>query len=362
MPKNKLLTKAFTFQGKRYYVRAKTETDLAVKTAIRRKELEDGKQTVDGNTIMAVWGEKWLYTYKKNDVSSRWFADIKRIVNNIVLVEIGKMRIKDVRQSHLKTIINKYSGYSRSYQKQIKNIIHEMLEDAKKNRMILENPADSLTLPQAAEVQKRRSITDCEREHILKVCETHRGGLFLKIMLNCGLRPSEVARLQWKDVDLKEKELHVVGKTKTKASKRTVPIPELFACEIIKGEPFDLVCTNTIGGKLTRSATYQMWESFIYHLNISMGCETYRRSLVPPFRVADDLVMYNLRHTYCTDLEKADVPINIARVLMGHSSISVTAQIYTHADEKTIAKARDKINQYQGVAPAVAPSSVIVGE
>jgi len=152
----------FTHDGKRYDVRAKTEKELAVKIALKRKELEEGRQTVDGNTIMAVWGEKWLLTYKKNDVSARWFEAIQRIVKNIILMEIGTMKIKDVRQSHLKTIINRYGGYSRSYQKQIKNIMHEMLEDAKANRMILENPADGLDLPQAAEVQKRRSITDYE--------------------------------------------------------------------------------------------------------------------------------------------------------------------------------------------------------
>ena len=47
-------------------------------------------------------------------------------------------------------------------------------------------------------------------------------------------------------------------------------------------------------------------------------------------KIAEDLVLYCLRHTYCTDLQKKGVPLNIAKYLMGHSDISVTASIYTH--------------------------------
>lgn len=341
-----MFRETFRYNGKRYDVRAATETDLAVKIALRKKELEEGKETVDGNTLVSVWSEKWLNTYKKPDVSARWFTDIERITKNIILPKIGSLKIKDVRPSHLKAVLNDYKGYSRSYQTKIKDIMHQIFEDARKNRMILENPASELDLPQAKEVQKRRSITEHEREHILKVCKTHRAGLLLMIILNCGLRPSEVARLKWKDVDLKNNLIIVTGKTKTRASKRSVPIPNSLLPLLKKGNPFDFVCTNANGGELTKSSIRQMWGSFIYNLNISMGCETYKGGIIPPYRVADDLVMYNLRHTYCTDLEKMGIPINIARNLMGHSDISITSKIYTHTDEESINQARDKMNEY----------------
>lgn len=60
--------------------------------------------------------------------------------------------------------------------------------------------------------------------------------------------------------------------------------------------------------------------------------------------IADDLDLYDLRHTYCTDMEKKGVPINIAKYLMGHSDISVTAIIYTHADDETVEQARALID------------------
>lgn len=75
-----------------------------------------------------------------------------------------------------------------------------------------------------------------------------------------------------------------------------------------------------------------------------MGCRIYRNQLIPPYPLADDFVPYNLRHTFCTDLQKKGVDIRIAQYLMGHSDISLTANIYTHADQSTIVDAAKTIN------------------
>ena len=75
-----------------------------------------------------------------------------------------------------------------------------------------------------------------------------------------------------------------------------------------------------------------------------MGAKLYRNKITIS-AVADDLEPYCLRHTYCTDLQDAGVPINVAKYLMGHSDISTTANIYTHITEETIQEAAKKINQ-----------------
>ena len=58
-------------------------------------------------------------------------------------------------------------------------------------------------------------------------------------------------------------------------------------------------------------------------------------------KIAPDLVLYCLRHTYGTDLQRARVPINIAKAIMGHSDISVTANVYTDATVEDAMSARD---------------------
>ncbi len=70
-----------------------------------------------------------------------------------------------------------------------------------------------------------------------------------------------------------------------------------------------------------------------------MGYKVYRNQLVPPYPLADDFVPYDLRHTFCTDLQKKGIDIRTAQYLMGHSDIQMTANIYTHADTSTIPEA-----------------------
>lgn len=48
--------------------------------------------------------------------------------------------------------------------------------------------------------------------------------------------------------------------------------------------------------------------------------------------------------TTCTDLEAAGVSINVAKYLMGHSSITLTAKIYSHMREDILEEAAQKID------------------
>ena len=51
-----------------------------------------------------------------------------------------------------------------------------------------------------------------------------------------------------------------------------------------------------------------------------------------------------LRHTYCTMLALAGVHLKRAQYLMGHSSIQVTAGIYSHIEAQDVAKKKKKID------------------
>ena len=63
--------------------------------------------------------------------------------------------------------------------------------------------------------------------------------------------------------------------------------------------------------------------------------------------VAPDLTPYCLRHTFCTDLQRAGVPINVAKELMGHSDISITANIYTHRDQRLLHENIAKLDRFR---------------
>lgn len=88
-----------------------------------------------------------------------------------------------------------------------------------------------------------------------------------------------------------------------------------------------------------------MWRSFKQALNLDMGAQMVRGAIDPETSVvADDLTPYCLRHTYATtDLQSADVPINVAKNLLGHQSITMTSHIYTHLSDEAFTNASLKV-------------------
>ena len=211
-------------------------------------------------------------------------------------------------------------------------------------------------MPKNVTEGKRRSITDIERKWILHTAETHYAGLWVKMMLYCGLRPGELIALLWSDIDFKKKRVRIskakesgsdnIKAPKTDAGNREVPIPDVLINDLLKakGKPFDNVFTQVTTGKQhTETSFYNSWKSFIRAMDIAMGAKVYRNQIVMSL-VSPDLVSYCLRHTYCTDLEAAGVQINVARRLMGHEDIRVTSGIYTHGTEEAIEDAAAKQN------------------
>ena len=92
---------------------------------------------------------------------------------------------------------------------------------------------------------------------------------------------------------------------------------------------------HPLGFSLDEKAFQRAWNKLKREMNIAMGCAVYRNELVPPYPLAEDLVPYCLRHTFCTNLQKKSVDIRTAQYLMGHSDIRMTANIYTHIMVKT---------------------------
>lgn len=216
--------------------------------------------------------------------------------------------------------------------------------------MIIADPSEHLKMPVAVK-GSRRSMTEYEREHFLKVAETHHSGLMVKTMLFCGLRSGEATALSWKDIDFEEHVIKVVaamesGKNEMKAPKTTagvrkVPIPDEIYNDLLgcKGKPLEPVFTQvTTGNRHTENSRNNAWKNIIRNMDISMGAELYRNQIKVSM-MEKDLCPYCLRYTYCTDLQAKGISLKTASYLMGHTSISVTANVYTHITDEAINEA-----------------------
>ena len=348
--------KTFVFDGKRYDVTSSDPEELIAKIALKKKDLEEGRIILDRNTLVRDWKQEYFKTYVSKDELDRGYKDKDSLYKNYIDPEIGHMRIRMVRQLHCQNIMNRAGGLSKSRVLKLRQLLTNLFRMAMENHLILENPTNSIKLPPCRD-GSNRSITAKERKFTLQVAEYHKSGLYILLMLYLGLRPGEVAALQWRNVDLSSRYIKIdsarkgegIGAPKSDAGYRSIPVPDKLLDRLkeeSKGKgPFNFVLENN-GHMYTKAAMYRLWRSFVREMNIVMGCKVYRNQLQKPYPVANDLIAYCYRHTYCTDLQAAGVAINVARELMGHSDIETTSQIYTHHSDRSIETAAKLINEY----------------
>lgn len=347
----------FRWHGRKLSVAGKTRDEAVAKKALKIAALERQDPEISGDTLVRDWISSWIETYKEGQVNPAWLKDIESLCRRYIVPEIGTLRIRTVKPIQLQRIIN-INSKSKSFNAKLYDIIRQIFRTAYQNRLVARDPSEGLTRAPSQRPKKRRSLTDAEREALLAVLPGHRGEAFCKLMLYAGLRPGECAALTWSDVDMQQRVIHVRKALKsdgvvrpapkTAAGVRDVPIVEelyLVLKKVREKGDFGFVCVNSRGTPYTKKSIQLMWSSLKREMDIALGAKTYRNRILI-HALADDLVLYDLRHTFCTDLQAAGVPINVARELMGHENISVTAQIYTHRSEQSFEDARAKMESF----------------
>lgn len=330
-------------------LRARSESELRDKVLRAQIDIERGELSFNTATKFARWAADWLETYKRGSVCPKNYKTYEQNIRKHINPVIGSMRLSDVKPVHCQRVLNKMQGKSFSLAGKVRMTMYQIFEAAVDNEMITRNPARSLTLPDVVE-GTHRSLTDEERAYILQLVETHRAGLLVLVQLYCGLRPSEAVALNWSDIDFSAGTISVshtlynARRTKTDAGSRVVPAPPALM-ERLRSEKRKTKTTFVFHQLLdplkphTEYSLRSMWENFKRELDILMGAQVYRSQIIMSV-VAPDLTMYCLRHTCATDYQTAGVPLNVAKVLLGHKDVRVTANIYTHYTAEQQAQTR----------------------
>lgn len=322
---------------------AHTKKELNDKVTAKKAQIDSGYRPT-GITV-SQWAQKWLETYKAPKVTKKTLEDYQTILNKIYL----SIPVDQVKPIHLQTILNGMEGQSDSLIHKFCVLTKAMFRDAMANGLTTTNPAERLQKPKGV-THQRRAITNEERALIEKVMPNSNAGAFVALMLYAGLRPSEAGCVVGADVDASRRRLHVRG-TKTASADRYVPITDKLLPYISRLGKNEYAVLDSSGNPTTKDSRRNLWQRFRRELNLEAGARVGRRCAHSPHDlpledlIAPDLVPYCLRHTFCTDLEAAGVPINIARDLMGHSDISVTAKIYTHRTDAAFEDAMEKMNK-----------------
>lgn len=212
-------------------------------------------------------------------------------------------------------------------------LLSSILEVAREDGRIHRNPALGVSAGRIPERERHRYLTAPEVALLAAACGKQ--GDVVTILAYTGLRWSELVGLRVGDIDLDAKRLHVhraaadiagrihVGLTKTRAARRTVPLPKVVV-DILKpriaGRDPDAPAVASPKGVMLRSNNWRR------HTN-------WNKALIAT-KLAP-LTIHELRHTYASLARKSGADLRYVQKTMGHSTPTVTANVYSdlYADE-----------------------------
>ena len=226
--------------------------------------------------------------------------------------------------------------YKSSSVQRYRSILYSILQKAYINDLISKNPLEKVTAPkmQQKAQEEEESQEDPFNQDEINIIMSHATGYmanFIQFMLSTGMRPGEILALKWQDIDF-ERKLISVSKTRLRSPKKngTVidgPVKTNAGRRLIDLFPSAI---NALNGqkKLTSSHEYIFLNSsqkpFYNHDIIGVNFKKIlQRSCVK------ERVLYNLRHTFASQLISNGADIVYVSKTLGHKDVSITLKIYT---------------------------------
>lgn len=339
----------------RYCIRIMRDGQKVTKYAKTRKdaesilreityEMEHGTYRKDTKLTCDQWFETWIDTYKKPSIKESTIAEYQCYYKVHIKTMIGKMHLQSVKASHIQKILNgmQENGYSERVIHHVFIVANGMMKQAVKEQLILFNPADGVTIPKGKPQESHIAMTVQEQKLFTDHIQDGNQILdsFLQFQLCTGLRFGECAALRWQDIDLKNKVVHVrhtvhvvdgvdvLTSPKTKSSLRTVPlIPQ--AIEVLRRERARTAGQKVIAldryvfdGGDDRAVTLQTLNRYMKRI-----CKEIRQEGIEDFPT---LTSHCLRHSFATRAIENGMPPQTLKSILGHSSLSMTMDLYSH--------------------------------
>lgn len=315
----------------------------------------------------------WLFeTIRVSDkIKPSTFERYEGIYRNYIKnSEIHGLILSQIKPMHLQRYYNKLydNGKSSSVIKNLNKLMKTFFNYARDQGYVLINPCEGkkILIPgNSAEITHKENIevfTDEEIKKIKDSIKAHRLKALYLLALGTGLRQGELLALKWDDINFTTEEVTVnksirqvniisregtkeyktiLQSPKSKTSNRIVPIPNSLI-PILKQHN-----KNQKQEKLKAGSSY-IDNNFVFttelgkNINSRNLTRSYER-LLKKFDIPYKK-FHTFRHTYATKLFEANVPLKTVQTLLGHSDISITANIYTHVMPKEKTKAVEKLN------------------
>ena len=332
---------------------ARTKKEAGERLAALRRDAESGLEPEAARWTVADWLERWLETESKPSVRPRTHLMYQAAVRNHLIPALGRHPLRSLTATHVKAYmgVKAEAGLAPQTIRNQHATLRRALAIAVRYGYVEKNVA-GLVSPPKVRRDEVNPLTPDEVRQFLGAAQGHRQEALFVLAASTGMRLAEVLGVTWGSVDLGagtvrveqtlvryEREFHL-DPPKTRQSKRTIAIPghvveALRAHRVRQVEDklkaplwvndWDLVFTDEVGRPVESRGLH---DEFVGLLD---------RAKVRRVRFHD------LRHGAATYLLAQGVPMKVVQDVLGHSQISMTADLYSHVVPELRRDAADRM-------------------
>ena len=348
-----------TYEYKNYTVHGRTIGETQKALTDLKYRLEHGMYTNNVKLTVDEWFNTWMEEYKKNQVKIGTYLNYKKYYDGMIKASIGQKQVNSIRGDDIQKLYNMWvkREYAISTIKIASAVVNGCFKQAEKNGLIERNPVKLATLPKKAtkkkKVKKIMVLTKDQQKLFMKYAEQSYLYNLFEVMLRTGMRSGEIRGLIYGlDIDKKSKVIHIqrtlkyesgmgffTDTPKTKSSEREIPLTKevehylddqqkLWWGNIIRMDRF-LFC-NYNGDPLSRECVQGEIDRIVER--IRKDGHTFPR-----------ITSHVFRHTFATRAIEAGMKPQVLKSILGHSSLAMTMDLYSHVLPDSKAKEMEKI-------------------
>jgi integrase len=302
--------------------------------------------------------QQYLNSHQHN-VATRTADRYRGIIENHLIPAFGHAQIKDIKAIHIESYQNKKlengkingKGLSPATVRIHHNLLNSIFQYAQRLEIIEKNPVSLIPLPKMKS-RKNNFLSKDELRKILNYSEGLWIHDFIRVAVSTGMRRGEMLGLEWKNVDLDNKRISVVkalkrtskgielSEPKTQSSVRSIAITDNTVSILRKIKSEQDKIKYKIGDQYYNKFDLVFCEKDGRYCNPNTVTRRFKR--VVKAVGLEEVKLHDLRHTMASFLIKIANP-KVVQERLGHSSISMTMDLYSHLSEDLQQEAADDL-------------------
>lgn len=349
----------FTVDGKTYSVYGKTPKECKNKELERREEIRSVLYTNNRNLTMEKFFEEWIKA-REGVVKGSTILLNKTLWNKHIKPAFGRKKIINIEKREIVAFQKKLvETLKPSTIQEVMIELKSILNEAVNNDIILKSPAAGVK-PLAGDGERatetiHRALTVQEQKIFLQALKSEWQYEIIAFLLCSGVRTGEAGALLWSDIDYTNNVIHitktvtrdenskrVIGKPKTKSSVRDIPMNDIIK-EILKSqkEKQKMLHGNIIN--LSQPVFETISGGLIYTGDINRTIQRVLGELEKLGKHIDYFSAHAMRDTFATRYIENGGTAQTLKTILGHSSLEMTMDLYSHVLPNTKQDEMNKI-------------------